>query len=86
MSQLAYLRDVEYPWRMSSYKRRDAALHDYSAQSAEQARQAQEEIFGIENSLKAITGYQSGLLDKALMAKKQAEEDQLRKTVNSDPN
>src|SRR5204862_2203622 len=42
MSQLGYLRDVEYPWRLSSYKRRDAALHNYSTQSAEKARQAQE--------------------------------------------
>ena len=30
--------------------------------SEENARIAQEEIFGIENSLKAIKGYQSGLL------------------------
>jgi hypothetical protein len=85
MSQLAYLRDVEYPWRLNSYKLRDAALKAFSSQSLEKAREAQEDIFGIENSFKAVTGYQSGLTDKALMAKKRADEDQLRKTVNSDP-
>ena len=60
-------------------------LKNFSAQSPENARRAQEDIFGMENSLKAITGYQSGLLDKKLMAEKQQEENKLKQGVASDP-
>ena len=51
-------------------------LKNFSAASDENARIAQEDMFGIENSLKAFKGYNSGLLDKALMAKKAAERSQ----------
>ncbi len=85
MAQMQYLRDVEYPWRLASYKKRIAALEAFSQKSEENARQAQEEIFGLQNSQKAIGGYQSGLLDKDLMADKAAEEKKLRDSVASDP-
>ena len=78
MSQLGYLRDLDYPARLDYYKRRIALLKHFSSQSEENARIAKEDIFGYENSLKAITGYESGLLDKEVMARKAAEEDKLR--------
>jgi len=85
LSQLKFLRDVQYPWILDSYARRDALLKKFGAASAENARIAQDDLFGIENSLKAIKGYQSGLLDPALMAKKTAEENSMRQAVASDP-
>ncbi len=78
MSQLDYLRDVDYPSRLETYKRRINLLKKFSSESEENARIAKEEIFGYENSQKAITGYKSGLDDKALMAKKSDAETKLR--------
>jgi len=45
-------------------KRRIALLQDFTKQSEENARIAKEDIFGMQNTQKAITGYLSGLLDK----------------------
>ncbi len=84
-AQLEFLRDVAYPLTLQLFPQTINALKRFSAQSAENAREAQDYIFGYENSLKAITGYQSGLLDKELMAQKQAEETKIRQQVESDP-
>jgi nicotinamide mononucleotide adenylyltransferase len=85
MAQLEFVRDTSYPWRLKSLKDMIQTLKTYSAQSPENERRAQEDIFGMENSLKALTGYLSGLLDKKLMAQKQQEEDKLKQGVANDP-
>jgi hypothetical protein len=85
MAQLEFLGDVEYPARLASYKRRLALLEDFSKQSEENARIAKELIFGLANSQKAITGYQSGLLDKTIMDAKAADEVKLRAAFKADP-
>ncbi|MBZ5629020.1 MAG: S46 family peptidase [Acidobacteriia bacterium] len=85
MAQLEFLRDTSYPWRLKSLQGMIQTLKSFSAHSPENARRAQEDIFGMENSLKALTGYESGLLDKKLMAQKQQEEDKLKQGVASDP-
>jgi hypothetical protein len=84
MAQLEYLKDFGYPWSLKILKMRDDALQEFSAGSAQKALEAQEDIFGIENSLKAYKGYNVGLTDPRNLAKKRAEEEQLRKTVESD--
>jgi hypothetical protein len=84
-SQRAFLRDTEYPYRIESYRARIADLKQLSAKSAENARIAQEPIFGLENSLKAITGYNAGLLNQQKMADLSAAENKLRETVSADP-
>ncbi|MDD8030635.1 MAG: S46 family peptidase [Acidobacteriota bacterium] len=83
--QLIFLRDVNYPFTLKNYKRRQALLREYCQKGPEYERIALNTLFGIENSIKAITGYHSGLLDKSLMAKKQQEEQQLRQAVAADP-
>ena len=40
---------------------------------------------GLQNSQKAITGYESGLLDKAIMDKKATDETALRASFKADP-
>ncbi|MFB3915442.1 MAG: S46 family peptidase [Terriglobales bacterium] len=85
MAQLEFLRDTGYPLVLHSLRERAQVLKKFSAESAENARIAQEDLFSFENSLKAITGYQSGLLDKGLMAKKADEENKLKQAVESDP-
>ncbi|HYX68678.1 MAG TPA: S46 family peptidase, partial [Terriglobales bacterium] len=84
VAQIETLRDLAYPFRLEALKRRNAALKSWGAQSPENYRRAQEDIFGIENSIKAITGYLGGIRDPKLMAKKQAEESKLQAWVNAD--
>src|SRR6202167_2530619 len=60
MDQVYFLRDVDFPARLAAYKLRIADLQAFSAQSPKNARVAQEDIFGLQNSQKAITGYLEG--------------------------
>jgi formate dehydrogenase maturation protein FdhE len=78
MAQLDFLRDVQYPIALKVYARRIALLQEFSKQSEENARIAKEDLFGLQNSQKAITGYQSGLLDKEIMKEKTSQEVYLR--------
>src|SRR5438132_10677076 len=54
VAQLEFLKSVDFPSRLANYKRRIAMLQTFSAESAENARIAQEDIFGLQNSQKAI--------------------------------
>jgi hypothetical protein len=84
MAQLEFLRDTGYPLVLYRLARRDELLKKFSAGSEENARVAHEDLFSVENSLKAIRGYNSGLVDKSLMAKKAADENKMRQAVASD--
>ena len=81
MSQLNFMRDVQIPFSIENLTRRDNLLKKFSAESAENARVAGDDIFGIENSLKVYKGRRDGLNDPKLMGKKQSEEDALRKRL-----
>lgn len=85
MAQLEFLRDVQYPAALKYYARRLDVLQKFSKESEENARIAQEDIFGLQNSQKAITGYQAGLLDKSIMDEKAADEAKLRSSFKADP-
>jgi len=85
MDQLAYYRDYEYPMRLNSYTHRTEVLQKFSAESEENAREAESDLFGIQNSFKAITGYLAALKDPEVMAKKSADEKELQNFVNSSP-
>jgi len=85
VDQLEFLRDTQYPWQLKTLSRRVDLLQKFSAESAENAREAESDLFGLQNSYKAINGYQGGLLDKDLMAKKAADEKSLQNFINSDP-
>ena len=84
LAQLDYTRDVNYPAVLSLLKRRIALLQDFSKQSEENARIAKEDIFGLQNGLKATTGYEAGLLDKSIMDAKAADESKLRAAYKAD--
>jgi hypothetical protein len=84
VAQLETERDVIYPIRLARYKRQLQALRAFAARGPEQARQATDEIFGLENSLKAVTGEYNGM-DKALFDKKKKEEAELRAKVAANP-
>ena len=84
-AQMEYLRDVQYPRSLKSMERRIKLLKSFAAESPENARIVERMIFGLENSYKATVGYDAGLLDKSLMAKKLADEKKLRESVASNP-
>lgn len=84
MKQLDFLREVDYPKRLETYKRRITALQKFSADSKENARIAREKLFGYQNAQKAVTGYLAGLNDAAMMAKKARAEEALRTAVAGD--
>src|SRR5207302_9427974 len=83
MSQLQYLRDVDYPSRLESYTRRINLLKQFGSQSEENARIAQEDLFGLQNSFKAITGYLGGLKNQEEMDKKAADEQKQRAALKA---
>ena len=85
LAQLEFLRDLQYPANLKLYQRRIALLQDFSKQSEENARIAKEDIFSLQNAQKAITGYESGLLDKTIMDSKAADEAKLRAAFKADP-
>ena len=85
VDQLGFLRDYQYPMQLDSYKRRIDMLQKFSAASEENSREAESDVFGLQNSFKAVTGYEGGLRDKDLMDKKAADEKALHGFVNSDP-
>ena len=84
MAQLEFLRDVQYPSLLKIFKQRIAVLQNFSKESEENARIAKEDIFGLQNSDKAITGYNTGLVDKAIMERKAADENKLRAAYKAD--
>jgi hypothetical protein len=82
-AQLEYQRDLRYPLILGYIDRVVKILREYSARGPEQERRALIQIFGYENSRKALTGEFEGLKDKALMAGRKQAEDEFRKKVAS---
>jgi hypothetical protein len=85
ISQMEFLRDVDYPARLAAYKRSLAIYDELARTDTSAARRYQNDVFGIANSQKAVTGYRTGLLDTLSMAKKRAFERDLQARIAGDP-
>jgi len=85
ISQMEFLRDVGYPATLASYKRALAIYAELARTDTSAARRYQNDVFGVANSQKAVTGYRVGLLDTLSMAKKRAFERELRARIAADP-
>jgi len=85
VAQLLMARDVRGPAVTEYLQRRIAAAQTFSAQGPEQARLVGSEIFFLQNSLKVYLGRAVALADPAILAKKQAEENDFRAKVNANP-
>jgi hypothetical protein len=84
-AHLEFLRDYALPLSIDSFTQIRDALDAYAKQGPEQARQANDDFFGIENSLKSWKGQIGGLRDAGTMNKKRADEQALRDRVNANP-
>jgi hypothetical protein len=85
VAELEYHRDVLMPRALKRLHRLEVLLIAYSARSEENARRAKDLLFGVQNSRKARTGMEAGLLDPNLMARKKANEARLREMVSQKP-
>jgi hypothetical protein len=85
VAQLLVERDVVEPAITGYLERRIAAAQAFAAQGPEQARLVGSTIFGLQNSLKVYLGRSEALSDAAILAKKQADEDDFRKKVDANP-
>ena len=80
MAQLEFLRDVAYPAALTSYANRVRVVQQIGS-----ARDLRNLLFGLQNSYKAVDGYQAGLLNPQMMAHKAQWERDFRAKVNANP-
>lgn len=85
VSQLEALRDKSLIDRLLSLAEMRGLLLQFGALGEEQARQAQNDLFGVENSFKALRGRQTTLNDPAVFEAKRKEEESLKAFVAADP-
>ena len=83
LAQLEFLRDVLYPISLATIERRLAALRHYGERGPEQARQATDFVFSLENANKALSGEASGLADAEIFERKRKDEQEFRARIDA---
>ncbi len=85
LAQLEFRRDTRYPLSLRALTRWRNLLQEFAARGPEESRVAQYDLFRVENSLKAYTGFEQGLSDSSLMEAKREKEKELRAEVAANP-
>jgi len=85
VAQLTLERDVIEPNVLKLLRHRVAVLKEFGTQGPEQAREAETQVFYLENSLKAFEGRLQGLLDPGTFSKKVNDEKEFRAKVAANP-
>jgi hypothetical protein len=85
VAHLEFFRDVRYPKTLARLWRREVQLQNFMGRKEEYRRIAEEELFGVQNSRKALSGRLEGLMDPAIMGPKLEAERRLKAFVWSDP-
>ena len=83
--QLEFLRDIQLPETLLNYSQYRGLLLRYSEESAENRRTAETNLFGIENSFKALHGEFQTLSEPAFIAGKARADAELKAKVAADP-
>jgi hypothetical protein len=82
---IEYQRDLAMPRTMNLLRRKEVLMQQYALAGPEQQRRSRDDLFGIQNSRKAITGMLSGLQDPEFTASKKREETELMSRLGQDP-
>jgi hypothetical protein len=85
VAELAFLRDVTLPRDIFYDSELRGILTEFSTKGAEQARIANDLLFGVENSLKAKKGQFTALVDPTVIGMRADFEQALRARVDADP-
>ncbi len=85
MTQMDFERDHFFPNVLPNLAEYRGQLGQFILRGPEQAREANESLFFVENSFKALFGEQEALLDPQFMAVRQQQENDLRAKVAADP-
>jgi len=85
VAQLVAMRDHGLPFRLDSLKRLEVLVGAWAGRSEENARRAQGDLFGLQNSRKALDGRLAGLLDPAVMKEKARAETEFKEKLAGDP-
>jgi hypothetical protein len=83
VAELQYLRDRTYPETLERLNREEVNLQAWSGRSAENARRAKDELFGVQNSRKARIGGLAGLQDPTFFGKIVAKENEFRARLSA---
>jgi hypothetical protein len=84
LAAIKNLRDIYMPYMLNYFSRMEIALQQYSNESPEHRRRGIEDLFGVQNSRKAITGMLQGLQTPAFIARKEQSEESLRSKLAAD--
>jgi len=82
VAHLEFIRDRMMPFTLQKLFRREVLLRTFSERELENARRAQDDLFGIENSRKARVGGLAGLQDPPIIGRKTADEKAFRAEVD----
>ncbi|HEY2584866.1 MAG TPA: S46 family peptidase [Tepidisphaeraceae bacterium] len=85
VSALQAMRDLSLPLRLEGMERAERILIDYSARGPEQRRQAQRQLFGVENGLKALRPRLAALRSGEVMEQKRRQESAMREALAARP-
>ncbi|MCS6864480.1 MAG: S46 family peptidase [Gemmataceae bacterium] len=81
LARLKHRRDFTLPYTLARLRTLEAALHQYSEQSSENARQAATDLHSVANARKAFSGQLQGLLDPQIMELKRKQEAEFRERI-----
>ncbi len=85
VAQLRHMRDASYPRILEGLEQRLLVRRELAAEDESRAVRYRNAIFGLENSLKAYTGFLGGLEDPDLMAAKRSWERSFLAAVMAEP-
>jgi hypothetical protein len=85
IAELESARDIETIPTLLRLAEMRGVFEQFRSQGAEQSRIAQSDLFGVENSFKALRGRLLALQDPAVFDLKRKQEAELRDYVNADP-
>ena len=85
MSELRFVRDVQFPLQLARLKRLEATLLSWAARDAENARRAKDPLAGVQNGRKVRDGAIAALYDPQFFAAKEKAESEFKAKLSANP-